>query len=161
TVDTKWMMQHHGTVFGAAVPIQVIVGPSIDDQAEIVSQTVPSSVQAGQQFSAVFVMRNAGHSTWSSQAGYGLASIAEGMGAQSPRPVPQAVGPGDRVTFTIDDITATQSAGIFTPTWQLTTAKGTFGPQLSTIISVISPWTVWYEVQRPSCDDPAAWTNMN
>ncbi|HEV8191666.1 MAG TPA: NBR1-Ig-like domain-containing protein [Ktedonobacterales bacterium] len=161
TVDTKWMMQHNGTVFGVAVPIQVVVGPSTDDQAEIVSQTAPSSMQAGQQYSAVFVIRNAGRSTWSSQAGYGLACVADCMRAQSPRPLTQAVGPGDQVTFTIDEITAPQSSGIYTPIWQMTTTKGTFGPQLSAIISVASPWTAWYEVQRPSCDDPAAWTNTN
>jgi surface antigen len=161
TVNTTWTMEHNGIVFGPSVPIQIVVGPSTDDQAELVTQEVPSSVQAGQRFSAVFVIRNAGRSTWSSQVGYGLACVSMCLGSQGLRPVAQPVAPGDQVTFTADDVTAPQSAGLYIPVWQMTSTEGAFGPQFTAIIVVASPWTSLYEVQRPSCDDPAAWTNAS
>ncbi len=161
TVDTTWSMQHNGALFGPAIPIQVVVGPSTDDQAELVSQNVPGSVQADQQFSVVFVVRNSGRSTWTAQAGYGLTCISACMGMQSPRLVTEPVNSGSQVTFTIDDIIAPASAGIYIPVWQMTTAKGAFGPQFSSVISVASPWTTWYAVQRPSCDDSTVWAKID
>jgi hypothetical protein len=161
TVDTKWSMQHNGAIFGPAIPIQVVVGPSTDDKAELVTQNVPESVQADQQLSAAFVVRNSGRSTWTAQAGYGLTCISACMGAQSPRLVTEPVNPGSQVTFTIDDIIAPADAGVYIPVWQMTTAQGAFGPQFSSVISVASPWTTWYAVQRPSCDDPTVWTKTD
>ncbi|AKU20484.1 NBR1-Ig-like domain-containing protein [Massilia sp. NR 4-1] len=89
--------------------------------AEFVSQTVPSTMVAGQRYSVTVVMKNSGTSTWTTQRKHLL-------GAQNPQdnqiwslgraPLPASVAPGQTASFTFD-VAAPATPGSYNFQWRM------------------------------------------
>jgi len=102
--------------FGAASPnIAVTVG-SGGKLAQIVAQTVPASMAAGQPYSATVTVKNVGGITWSPIGAqcnaYRLAQIGNPAWAPGRAELPSALAPGQQATVTINGV-APKTAGTY------------------------------------------------
>ncbi|WP_373989876.1 Ig-like domain-containing protein [Duganella sp. BuS-21] len=111
------------------VPVKVVQAVT-GNAAEVVSQTVPTSMRAGETASITVVLRNLGTTTWTTTSTHKL-------GAQSPKGdrtwvdtalvrVPASTAFGNTATFTIP-ITAPSKAGTYTMQWQMQDGDTLFG----------------------------------
>jgi hypothetical protein len=110
--------------------------PTGTNNAEFVSQTVPSTLTAGQTASITIVMRNSGTTTW--------AAGSYTLGSQNPQEnmtwglnrvnLPSAVAPGANATFTFD-VTAPSNSGAYNCQWQMS-AGGLYFGAMSTNVGV-------------------------
>ena len=118
----QWrMLQENVQFFGdvtTAIPITVLA-PS--NQAQFVSQSVPTSMYAGESYSVSVTMRNVGNTTWPAGSTYKL-------GSQNPQDnmtwglnrvvLTQAVAPGGQVTFNFV-VSAPGPKGNFNFQWRM------------------------------------------
>ncbi|WP_428942551.1 RHS repeat domain-containing protein [Xanthomonas oryzae] len=140
----QWQMVHADGRFGAASDnstIQVTAPPT--DQAEFVSQSVPSTLVAGQSASVTVQMRNSGTTTWTSGSNYHLGSynpFENTTWGMSRVELPGDVAPGQVAAFTFN-VTAPSTAGSYNFQWQMVRdGVAWFGDASSNLsISVSSP----------------------
>ncbi len=142
----QWQMVHGSTWFGAAstnATIQVTAPPT--DQAEFVSQSVPSTLVAGQSASVTVQMRNSGTTTWTSGSNYRLGSynpLDNTTWGMSRVGLPGDVAPGQVASFTFN-VTAPSNAGSYNFQWQMVhDGVAWFGaPSTNATIQVTAPPT--------------------
>ncbi|MBV7306985.1 NBR1-Ig-like domain-containing protein [Xanthomonas vasicola] len=140
----QWRMVRGSTWFGPASPdatIQVTAPPT--DQAEFVSQSVPSTLVAGQSASVTVQMRNSGTTTWTSGSNYHLGSYNPGDNTtwgMSRIGLPSDVAPGQVASFTFN-VTAPSNAGGYNFQWQMVhDGVAWFGaPSANATIQVTAP----------------------
>jgi hypothetical protein len=107
--------------------VQITPGPIVTnspDQAELVDQSPPDGSEVGinTEFDAVWVVRNAGTTTWTRQ--YSIRYFSGAMFAQTDRYFfPRDVPPGEEVRLVVDMI-ARSYPGRFNTNWVLTNADG-------------------------------------
>ncbi len=103
-------VEYFGTA-GPAVTIQVSAGAK---QAQVVSQTIPSNLSAGQRFSATVTIKNVGTQPWSPIGpkcnAFRLAQIGAGAWSLDRIDLPTTLAPGEQATVTIEG-TAPASSG--------------------------------------------------
>ena len=120
--------------------------------ATFVGQSVPSSVVAGETFSATVTMQNTGTTTWTSAGGYRLGSLVTGdpWGSRALLDTNASVAPGQRKLFTISAV-APQAAGNYAFQWQMVQESlGWFGAA-SPLVSVAVTAAPLTAYSVPSC----------
>jgi Ig-like domain from next to BRCA1 gene len=96
-------------------------GGGTGNNAKFISQSVPTSMQAGQTYTVSVTMQNTGSTTWTDQGNYHLGSqnpqdnLTWGINRVS---LPAAVTPGGQVTFTFD-VTAPTTPGSYDFQWRM------------------------------------------
>ena len=125
----QWQMlrQTHdlGAVYFGAMTthysVNVTGGTGGINNAQFVSQSIPTSMVTGQVANVEVRMRNNGSSTWSSGSGYALASqnppnnSTWGLNRAA---LPTAVQPGQEITFNFA-VTAPAAIGIYNCQWEM------------------------------------------
>ena len=118
--------------------------PALD--AVFVSQTVPSSVSAGQQYSVTVTMRNAGTTTWTAAAAFRLGAVNPydnanwgmnrvGLAGN------ESIAPGAQKSFTWT-VTAPPTAGTYNFQWRMVQdGMAWFGGLSSNVAVAVSPAT--------------------
>jgi len=134
---TQWMLNHWGNTFGPNMFIDVTVVPAPMDDAEFVGQSPPPTVQAEQQFSIYFEVRNIGNTTWRDSDGYGLENINDQpIGAWPRQEIGGDVPPGATKRWDIQ-MTAPSSPGVYRTQWMLNHWGNTFGPNMFIDVTVV------------------------
>jgi len=118
----QWQMVHEGIAwFGALTPNVVITvaTPAATDNAQFVSQTVPTSLQPGQVATVSITMKNSGTTSW---------TAIYRLGSQNPRDnltwglnrvyLAETIAPGQQTTFSFQ-ITAPAAPGSYNFQWQM------------------------------------------
>jgi len=126
----QWQpLQENVTWFGSATPLTPInVLPAYRD-ATFVSQTVPTTIIAGQPAQVSITMQNTGTMNWTTTDFYGLGIIKDNVWGVGRSYVGSTVAPGQQVTFTFN-ITAPTTPGIYNFQWQMLQENVTwFGAQ--------------------------------
>jgi RHS repeat-associated protein len=143
-------------------------------QARFVTQNVPATMIAGQQYAVTVTMLNTGTDTWTQAAAYRLGSqngqdnLTWGLGRVD---VPTSVGPSQLVTFSFL-VTAPATPGTYNFQWRMVqdgvTWFGDFTPNQAVNIALVGTDTVWVEDALPVGATPAAdggdswnWVNSN
>jgi hypothetical protein len=134
TYDFQWqMVDDFVTWFGSLTPnVKVtVIPPGFAPNAQFVSQSVPSSMVAGQTYTALITLKNTGNTTWTNTTGPGTPN-AYSLGSQNPQdnhtwglapypnrvPVSGSVSPGAIATFTFS-VVAPATAGTYDFQWQM------------------------------------------
>ena len=144
----QWrMLQENVIWFGEFSPnVAVTVSaPTPPQAATFVSQTVPTTMVAGQNYAVSVTMQNTGTETWTPQAAYRLGSQSVTGSWGVPRiDVPTAIAPGANVTFNFN-ITAPTTPGSYTTKWRMLQEGvawfGDFTPEISVTVSQLSDTT--------------------
>jgi hypothetical protein len=147
TYNFQWQLyKDNGTqFFGQMSTNQVIQvgggGGGGTNNAEFVSQSVPTSMTVGQTASVSVTMRNSGTTTWSAGT-YLLRSLnpaGNSIWGLNQIALASSVAPGAQTTFTFS-ITAPSVAGAYNFQWgMLQSGVGTFGsPSTNVVVSVTS-----------------------
>lgn len=123
TYNCQWkMLQDSATYFGtASTNVAVTVaGANPTNDAAFVSQTIPTTMTAGQTYNISVVMRNSGTTTWS--------TTAYKLGSQNPQDnttwglsrvsLPASVAPGGQATFSFN-VTAPSTPGTYNCQWKM------------------------------------------
>jgi len=95
--------------------------PSPTNGATFVSQSVPTSMQVGQTYSATLKMKNSGTTTWSSAANYKLGSanpLGNSRWGRTRVALPASIAPGATATFGFA-VTAPATAGDYSFQWRM------------------------------------------
>ena len=109
------------------------------DAAQFVSQSEYPTVQAGQQFSIFFEVRNTGDTTWRDSDGYGLENINDlPLGAWPRQEIGDDVPPGATKRWDIQMI-APSNPGVYRTQWMLKHWDQTFGPFMFIDVTVVQP----------------------
>ena len=174
TYDFQWQMLDEGvTWFGALTPnVKVTVTqPGFAPNAQFVSQSVPTSMVAGQIYTASIALKNTGGTTWTNTTGPGTPN-AYSLGSQNPRDnltwgvaplanrvaVNGSVPPGALTTFTFD-VEAPATAGTYDFQWQMVEEGVTwFGGLTPNVKVVVIPPGFAPNAQFVSQSVPAAMT---
>jgi hypothetical protein len=135
TYDFQWqMVDDYVAWFGGRTPnVKVSVLPlsGFFPNAKFVSQSVPSSMTAGERYPVSVTLKNTGNTTWINTTGPGTPN-AYSLGAQNPQDnvkwgidgfpnrvgVTGSVSPGATTTFRFD-VVAPPTAGIYDFQWQM------------------------------------------
>jgi hypothetical protein len=123
TYNFQWrMVEELVEWFGATTPpttITVTVGSQPNDAA-FVSQSVPATMNAGQQYTVSVTMRNTGTKTWSETTRHRLGTQVAGdpWGPRILLPAGVTVAPGQQYTFSFQ-VTAPATAGTYNFTWRM------------------------------------------
>ncbi len=141
----QWRMVQDGVEwFGDSSPsVQVAVTEALQN-AQFISQSVPTSMQASTPYSVSITLANVGDTTWAPGTYF--------LGSQNPQDnsywglnrvsLPHAVGPGGQVTFSFT-VTAPSWGGYVNFQWQmLQNGVGWFGdttPNVSVYVSTPAP----------------------
>lgn len=150
----QWRMVHEGVEwFGAFTPNVLInvTATSVDD-AQFVSQTMPTTLRVGETRSVSVTMKNTGSSTWTRAAGIKLGSenLQDNMtwGLNRVLLPTEPIAPGQPVTFTFN-IKAPNAPGIYNSQWRmLREGVAWFGQvSLNASIQVLAPVTLCPGVQ--------------
>lgn len=132
---------------------ETITTQAATNSAGFVSQTMPTSMTAGQQYNATVTMTNNGTTTWSANSTYKL-------GTQNPQDnttwtgsnrvnLPTSVAPGQQYTFTIP-VTA-PAAGTYNFQWKmLQEGDGFFGAASTNVSVSVNPAVVATPINPPS-----------
>ncbi|MBP5719315.1 MAG: N-acetylmuramoyl-L-alanine amidase, partial [Abditibacteriota bacterium] len=183
TFTSDWQMIHGGTRFGNSVSKSVTVTAPSGNNAEILSNTIPSSVNVGETRNVTFTVKNTGTTTWSWEAGYHLY-----FGEDAYDPFASAwgelgdgvtVAPGATATITVP--MTFSSPGTYTTDWQMIQdGKGRFGNTVSKSVTVnggvgtyyvdansgndsnngLSPSTAWKTLKKASDNAANGGTNL-
>jgi RHS repeat-associated protein len=109
--------------------------------AELLSVSVPDSMEAGKAYSATVKLKNTGNGTWFAGSSFQLASQNPAKNTTwgpSTVNVAQNVAPGADATFTVA-ITAPSTAGVYDFDWQMIRDGSVwFGPVTSATVSVVA-----------------------
>lgn len=124
TYNFQWQMyQNNGvTFFGQmSTNVAIQVGSVSTDNASFVSQNVMPSMACSQIYAVSVTMQNTGGTTWTSGAGYKLASqnpTDNTNWAMNRVNLPSSVAPGGQVTFTFN-VTAPSTAASYNFQWRM------------------------------------------
>lgn len=134
---TGTFLPHRRTVLESFLGRQV-------DNAAFVSQTVPTTLTAGQRFTATVVMKNIGTTHWTAADGFELQSLTSHWGTPGIQPaLNDEIPEGQQKSFTSDFIAPT-TPGTYIFQWRMAHRNSVFGD--------VSP-SVSIQVQRAtSCD---------
>jgi len=109
----------------------------VQDAAEFVGQSEYPTVEAGQQFSIYFEVRNTGNTTWRDGDGYGLENVnGQPLGAWPRREIGTDVPPGATKRWDIP-MTAPSTPGPYRTAWMLKHGDQTFGPYMFIDVTVV------------------------
>jgi hypothetical protein len=144
TYNFQWRMVQDGVGFFGLASTNVAVtvngggGGGGTNDAQFVSQSVPSSLNTGQSTNVSVTMRNSGTTTWTVGT-YKLGSVGSSVWGVSEVNLAASVSPGSEVTFSFN-ITAPSSAGPYNFQWRmLQVGVGYFGaPSTNVSINVTS-----------------------
>ncbi len=145
TYNFQWQMIQEGTGYFGMASANVVVGVISSggggggtNGASFVSQSVSSSMTAGQTYSVSVTMLNSGTTTWTAANSYKL-------GSQNPQDnttwgfnrvsLPSSVAPGSQVTFNFT-VTAPSSAGTYNFQWKMIQEGTAYFGSASTNVSV-------------------------
>jgi len=113
--------------------------------ADLLSVSVPDSMEAGKAYTATVKLKNTGNGTWFAGSNFQLASQNPAKNTTwgpSTVNVAQNVAPGADATFTIA-ITAPSTAGVYDFDWQMIRDGSVwFGPVTSATVSVVADSTL-------------------
>src|SRR5262249_49398267 len=148
TYNFQWGMTNGGTSFGAASANVVVTvtsggGGGATDDAQFVSQSVPSSLTAGQTANVSVTMTNSGTTSWS-PGSYTLVSrnpagnIVWGMSSVA---LASSVSPGSSATFSFS-ITAPGVDGTYNFQWQMAHRGSGFGAMSTNVGVVVAASTI-------------------
>jgi hypothetical protein len=139
----QWQMERDTLGFFGQITPNVVINvspPSGTNDAAFLSQTVPTTMIAGQTYGVTITMRNTGTSAWTSGAGYRL-------GSQNPannstwglNRVDCASVPPDTDTTFIFNVTAPATVGTYNFQWQmLQEGVGFFGAMTTNVQVVVT-----------------------
>ncbi|HEX7184020.1 MAG TPA: NBR1-Ig-like domain-containing protein [Thermoanaerobaculia bacterium] len=151
----QWRMVHEGVEWFGAFSTNVViqVTSATTDDAQFVSQSVPTTLNAGETRSVSVTMRNSGTSTWTQAAGIKLGSqnpqdnLTWGAGRVDLSGA-DSIAPGQQKTFTFN-ITAPSSPGSYNFQWRMLREHvawfGAFSPNV--VINVVQTVTLCPGVQ--------------
>lgn len=112
------------------------------DNAAMTSETVPSQMTAGANYTVSVRMQNTGNTLWPTNSTYVLAAQNPANNTTwraTPVNLTSAINPGDSFTFTFA-VTAPAVAGVYNLQWQMQRAGVFFGtPALNTAVNVTAP----------------------
>lgn len=124
TYNLQWQMGQIGVAwFGEVTPnLDITVSAQLPNSASFVSQTVPTSMNTGQTYTASVTMKNLGTTTWTDASFYRL-------GSQNPQDntswtgttrvvLNSPVAPGQQYTFSFP-VTAPTTPGTYNFQWQM------------------------------------------
>ena len=104
--------------FGSTLTKQVTVMQP--DSAQYISDTIPASMDVGQQYNVSVTMKNTSQNTWTQAGEYKLG--APGDDPFAPGRIDLApgdsIGPGQQKTFTFHD-DGPERLGVYTTDWQM------------------------------------------
>jgi uncharacterized membrane protein len=142
TYNFQWQTYQDGVgYFGqASTNVSIQVGASATDNAAFVTQSVPSSMTAGQSYAVSVTMQNTGTTTW--------AAGSYQLGSQNPQDnttwglnrvsLAGSVAPGASATFTFN-VTAPATAGTYNFQWRMVNGATFFGAASTNVaVSVTS-----------------------
>jgi hypothetical protein len=142
TYNFQWQTYQDGVgYFGqASTNVSIQVGASATDNAAFVTQSVPSSMTAGQSYAVSVTMQNTGTTTW--------AAGSYQLGSQNPQDnttwglnrvsLAGSVAPGASATFTFN-VTAPATAGTYNFQWRMVNGTVFFGAASTNVaVSVTS-----------------------
>ena len=117
----QWqMVQESGEWFGDVTPLVTINVAQSLNNAVVVSQSVPTTMAAGQTYPVSVTMRNTGNTTWRAADSYRLGSVTPGnpFGSRVNLGGGEAIAPQNEKTFTWN-VTAPATAGNYTFQWRM------------------------------------------
>jgi len=137
--SVTWQMLREGVAwFGAGSPSTVSVTARIN-AASIVANDIPTTMTAGQSYTAHVTVQNTGTSTWASSADYKLGAVGDSDPFAYPRVLldpGDSIGPGQSKTFAFT-MTAPSSAGSYVTDWRmLREGVAWFGQTLTVQVTV-------------------------
>lgn len=146
---TDWRMVKGSAWFGYTLTKQIQV--LYPDTAQYVSDTIPTTMEAGHQYTVSVTMRNTSNNTWTQASEYKLGAVDD---SDPFGPGRVDLGAGDSIgtnqtkTFTFT-LTAPESGGTYTTDWRMV-HEGIcwFGDTLAKQVEVAGP------PQRVVVDDP-------
>jgi Subtilase family/Ig-like domain from next to BRCA1 gene/Peptidase inhibitor I9 len=113
-----------------------------DVSADFVSQSVPTTVLAGQQMTVSITMKNVGTTTWQTGQYFYFAIGPQpdnGTWGMAHPPLPNNVVPGSQVTFTFN-VTAPSTPGTYNFQWRMLDNGEWFGDRTDNVaVTVLSP----------------------
>ncbi|GDY20392.1 hypothetical protein LBMAG56_17370 [Verrucomicrobiota bacterium] len=143
TFPFRWRLQQDGLApFGEPTPLRSVRVVAVPDNAQFVTQSVPTTLGAGEQAPVAIRLRNLGSTTWTTAAGHALASLnptnATTWGTNRIA-LPGAVPPGQEIDIPFT-ITAPVVPGVYPFQWQMLGAGNVrFGqPTTPRFITVLS-----------------------
>ena len=147
----RWRMVHEGFGWfgdlGTDALVSVVSGATPVNGATFVSQTVPSTLVAGQAGTATIVLRNTGSTTWSPATNHRLAAQNPGNNTtwgSSRIELPGPVAPGETVTLNFP-LTAPAAAANYNFQWQMTQdGVGGFGDVTPNVVIPVTPAVVGF-----------------
>ena len=122
----RWRMSHSGTKFGQASPAATITVGT--DNSQYVTSTVPTTANAGNDFSVSYTMKNTGTSTWTTAA-YSmltLDALNNTTWGTNRMALTSSVAPGAQFVFT-KTVTAPVTPGNYAMEWQMNNNGTVFG----------------------------------
>ena len=143
TYPFRWRLQQDGLApFGEPTPLRSVRVVAVADNAQFVSQALPTALAPGEQFPGTIRLRNLGSTTWNAAAGYALASLNPTNTATwgtNRIALPGPVLPGQEIDLPFN-LTAPSAPGVYPFQWQmLSTGSGRFGqptpPRFITVFS--------------------------
>jgi len=133
-----------------------------DDDANIISNDIPTSMEAGKLYTVYVTVQNTGNKTW--DGNYRLGAIGDSDPLASARqylPTGTTVAPGGSYTFTFT-MTAPKNPGTYTTDWRMVHDGVTwFGSYISKNITIIdtTPSTLTFSPSSFTASNPG-WTNQ-
>ncbi|HEX3253290.1 MAG TPA: S8 family serine peptidase [Pyrinomonadaceae bacterium] len=112
-----------------------------DVSADYVTQSVPTSVLAGQQMPVSITMKNVGTTTWQTGQYFAIGPQPDNgtWGTAYYPPLPSDVAPGSQVTFTFN-VTAPSTPGTYNFQWRMLKDGQWFGDRSDNVpVTVLSP----------------------
>jgi subtilisin family serine protease len=148
TYNFQWRMLKDWDFFGDRTDNVAVAVLSPSNQSEFVSQTVPTTMTAGEAYNVTIKMKNIGNTTWEAGTGYKL-------GSQNPQDntrwgtsravLTNAVPPGGTAVFTFQ-VWAPGKAGTYNFQWRmLREGVEWFGPSTTNLVITVK------SVACPSC----------
>ncbi|MDO8682444.1 MAG: NBR1-Ig-like domain-containing protein, partial [Armatimonadota bacterium] len=143
TYHTDWQMVHESVRwFGEIKPYKDIVVSTAGgaDNAQYISDTIPSTMAKGQQYTVSITMKNTGTTTWGKTAGWRLGAVGDSDHFAGTRQNALVdVLPNSTVTYTFV-MTAPDIIGYYTTDWRMIHAGVDWlGQEFKKIVLVTDP----------------------
>jgi len=123
------------------------------DNAAFTDQSPYPTVDAGQQFSVFFEVRNTGNTTWRDSDGYGFENINDQpLGAWPRQEIGGDISPGATKRWDIQ-MTAPSQPGVYRTQWMLKHWDQTFGPNMFIDVTVPDVGPLVFEGQAVDDDN--------
>jgi len=137
----QWKMVQDGVEwFGETSElVQIIIPDAVVNNSEFISQTVPTSLNANEQFSVSLTFKNTGNTTWSENDLFRLGSKSPDNNlnwGENRMYLSNPVAPGEEITFT-RNLTAPSVSGFYVFQWQMEIEGQGWLGELSAPIEII------------------------